>query len=264
MRTVIILLALFTYSLEGEIHNEGEFEIRKELVDTFLSKYVKEARLDSPGVIIANMNEYANILFPYIKKIAISNGLDPVKLTNISQNFLGSSVTLTEGKLNGISTLNRYDDVLVKYKHTLKKLEIEFPILFSDLNFTYHYHLILLLMGPKGNMVGKIHNFEAHLVLSIDFNTYRAQIEELKITNSGFIQLFFEGQGILDVVINILSQFVTVILHPILIAIIEGIIKNVANTIVTDVNDFIDIILHHNSTNITGTFPKIFIKNNNI
>ncbi|KAG5870613.1 hypothetical protein JTB14_028574 [Gonioctena quinquepunctata] len=249
-----------TFEGQGEIHNGKDFEISKELVDEFLSKYEKDLRLDGPGEIIANVDNFTDILFLNIRKFAISHRLKPLTLGDVKENFLASSVELTKGTLNGLSILKRYDNVTVKYKHDLKKLEIDLPIWFSDLHFYYHYHVILLLMGPEGNMMGLIPNFKVHLKLSFDFNTNRAQLEQVKVTNSGFIELFFEG-GILDEVSEILSQFVTVILHPILIGIIERNIKTVANTIVTDVNTFIDGMLHPHTPNITVTFTETFIKN---
>lgn len=62
------------------------------------------------------------------------------------------------------------------------------------------------------------------------------------------ISLTFDGHGIVDSVINILSKFVTAILHPFLESYIESKMKSIAVGIVDEVNIEIDHFLHPNTT----------------
>lgn len=62
------------------------------------------------------------------------------------------------------------------------------------------------------------------------------------------ISLTFDGHGIVDSVINILSKFVTTILHPFLESFIESKLESVADGIVAKVNEDIEHFLHPNTT----------------
>ncbi|KAJ8957615.1 hypothetical protein NQ314_006518 [Rhamnusium bicolor] len=170
--------------------------------------------------------------------------------------FLTASISLSNGLLHGVSTIKRSDDVEVTYSSTARKLELHLPIVFSNLNFTYDYHLIILLIGPKGSMTGKIKNFKMDLRISFDFNTYQAKVESIKTTDTGHVDLIFHGNAILDLVVNILSEFVTTILHPLIVLVIEGIVKSVANEVVDAVNVFIDGVLHPNPETVNAIFKE--------
>ncbi|CAH1117806.1 unnamed protein product [Phaedon cochleariae] len=250
MKTLVLLSAIFACSwatITSPIINEN-IKLNRNMVDSLLVKYAEKASEGDTGVITAVVNNYADRLFQHIQTFAVSHSLDPVYLDDISENFLGSSLTLKNGTLNGISTISRYNDVKVTYQHNTRKLVTEFPLIFSKLNFVYQYHVLVLFIGPKGEMTGNIDNFKANVQLSFDFNTYTAKIEKLTTMDSGHISLTFHGQGLVDLVVNILSEFVTTILHPLLTAIIEGRVKDAASATVNQVNNFIGNLLHPNST----------------
>ncbi|KAG5884351.1 hypothetical protein JTB14_024429 [Gonioctena quinquepunctata] len=251
MKTIFIIFTVLTFSLANVI----EFKIDEDLANEFLQKYEDGLISSDGGEIVAVVNEFTDTLFSHVGPFCVNNKLDPANLSDISQSFLGASIKLSKGLLIGISTLARYDDVEVSYEHSHKTLELSLPILFSDLHFTYHFNVILLLVGPDGDMTGTIKDFKANVKLTFDFNTYTAKLQKLSIPNSGDISLTFQGHGIVDSVINILSKFVTTVIHPILTAFIEGIVKNVALSIVTSVNTFVNETLHPHPADVTTT-PK--------
>ncbi|XP_023018158.2 uncharacterized protein isoform X1 [Leptinotarsa decemlineata] len=255
MKKFVILAAFFTFSFAAEFQENGlEIQLDRDLADTFLSEFEEKLKSNNNGEIIAICNEYADKLFVDIGKFAVSHELDPVPLPDMNEHFLGSSISLSKGHLNGISTIKRYNDVKLSYQHSLKKLTMELPIIFSNLNFTYHYHIILLLVGPEGGMTGKIEKFSIKINMEFDFNTYTAKANDVKTTNSGSVDLTFDGQGIIDWALDIISKFVTTILYPIILGVIEGITKGITNNIVDSVNKLIDAIIHHHSNVTTEAF----------
>ncbi|KAJ8944891.1 hypothetical protein NQ314_009347 [Rhamnusium bicolor] len=143
------------------------------------------------------------------------------------ENFLTASVTLTNGLLHGISTIKRSDDVELIYSSNGRLLELYLPIAFTNLYFTYDYHLIILLIGPRGSLTGKIENFSMDLKLSFDFNTYHAEVESVSTRNTGGI---------------------------------EGIVRSVADEIVDAVNSFLDGVLHPSNEVVNAIFKeKIYL-----
>lgn len=62
------------------------------------------------------------------------------------------------------------------------------------------------------------------------------------------ITLTFEGGEIVAEIMNIMSKFVTAILHPLIEGIIHQIIQTVCVNVVDVVNKVIDHVLHPNST----------------
>ncbi|VEN50336.1 unnamed protein product [Callosobruchus maculatus] len=188
-------------------------------------------------------------VFENVHNFAIKSGLDPTPLQNLSQKFLTEHVTLKHGLLHGISTLKREKSVELKYSHDKKILTIEFPIVFSNLSFTYDYELQLLLVKHTGGMTGLIKDFTMEIVLQFDFNTYQAALLKSSVLKTGSITLTFQ-KHILDIVINILSNFVTLILKPVIVLVIQGIVAAVGGKLVDVVNHVIDHILHPNATQI--------------
>ncbi|KAJ8983129.1 hypothetical protein NQ317_014704 [Molorchus minor] len=224
------------------------FDVDKGLVDIFERKYQKSNELRDDAGITAVVNEFADKIFANIHSYAVLHELDPIALANVSQEFLTASLTLTNGSLHGMSNINRTKDVEITYRSAARECEIYFPIRLSKLQFTYDYHMIILLIGPQGVITGKINNFEMDVKLHFDFKTYHAKVLEVSTKNSGHVDLYFDGNGILDLVVDILSEFVTTILHPLIALVIEGNIKDVANLVVNVVNEAIDNTLFPNSS----------------
>ncbi|KAJ8918301.1 hypothetical protein NQ315_014171 [Exocentrus adspersus] len=253
MKALVFLASVLSLSVAIEIFDVNslnienlEFEIEESFVYEFLEKYDQEVTDDSG--IVAIVNEYADKIFKNIEVFAVKSHLDPLNLTDVENDFLGSSINLTNGHLDGISTIDRADDVVITYHSSEKTLEIYLPIVFSNLNFTYDYHVIILLIGPKGSIVGKIRDFTMDLKLLFDFNTYHATVESVQTTNTGHVSLTFHGNGIVDIVVNTLSEFVTAILQPLVGLVVEDVVKDVANLVIDTVNNAIDSIFGTSST----------------
>ncbi|CAH1999267.1 unnamed protein product [Acanthoscelides obtectus] len=201
------------------------------------------------SIITAIVDEYTDKLFNNVHNFAIKTGLDPTPLQNISQKFLTERVTLNHGFLHGISTLQRLKTAKLEYSHDKRVLTVQFPIVFSNLSFTYDYELTFVLIKHTGGMTGKIKNFTMDLVLQFDFKTYHAALLKASVLRTGSITLTFQ-KNIVDIVLNIMSNFVTLILKPILVVAIQGIVAVVAGKLVTVTNQVIDHLIHPNATQV--------------
>ncbi|XP_074040683.1 uncharacterized protein isoform X2 [Leptinotarsa decemlineata] len=186
------------------------------------------------------------------------NGLEIQLDRDLADTFLSEFEEKLKSNNNGeiIAICNEYADKLfVDIGKFAVSHELD-PVPLPDMNehFTYHYHIILLLVGPEGGMTGKIEKFSIKINMEFDFNTYTAKANDVKTTNSGSVDLTFDGQGIIDWALDIISKFVTTILYPIILGVIEGITKGITNNIVDSVNKLIDAIIHHHSNVTTEAF----------
>ncbi|XP_028139247.2 uncharacterized protein LOC114333557 [Diabrotica virgifera virgifera] len=213
-----------------------------------LVKYEPE-KFDNYGVsgITANMNEYAEKIFFNIGRYALTHGLDPVNIANVTEDFMLASIKFKNGKLHGISTLKRYQDVLANYVHSSRTLIVTLPIEFVDLKFTYDYDVRIFGLGPSGSMDGEIKEFKFYLQFSLDLEHFVLSIKQLKTTDSGHISVQFHG-NITDIIVNILSEFITTFLHPLLQGIIEAIIKLIAGGVVSEINKLLQQLVNPNAT----------------
>ncbi|XP_057663640.1 uncharacterized protein LOC130898389 [Diorhabda carinulata] len=242
---VLIFLFIGTVSL-CQASKLPKYEVNKAVIHLMLHKYVQSLR---GAGITANLNEFAEKLFTNIETYAVANGFDPSPLNNVSANLVLVDVELTNGTLHGISTLDKYDDVLVSYTHDDRTLTITLPITFTKLGFEYNYALHIMGIGPSGTMDGQISKFKFYLELCFDIANLEFSIKELRTTDSGHISVHWHG-NITDIILNILSEFVTTILHPLIQGVIEGIIKTVASRVVDDINQVLYDITHPSNTTI--------------
>ncbi|XP_018579807.1 uncharacterized protein LOC108917602 [Anoplophora glabripennis] len=244
MKVFILLTTVFALSMANEILDVKNMTVKnlkskldKKLVDKILNKY-------EAGEITALINEYSHTVFMNIENYALENNLDPLALDDMKRNFLESSITLTNGRLSGIATIDRADDVTISYSSDARTLEIDLPIIFTNLAFAYDYHVVILLIGPKGSLEGAIHGFRINIKLQFDFNTYHVKVTELTTSNKGHLALTFHGNGVVDVVVNILTEFATTVLQPLIAQIIHKTVTDVGDKVVQVANDAIDDFLN--------------------
>ncbi|CAH1260583.1 unnamed protein product [Diabrotica balteata] len=191
----------------------------------------------------ARINEFVDRICDNFPAFAEKQKLEPIVLQDIKQHFLTASIELTHGKISGLSHVYRDGNVTVTYDHDANIVTLNLPIFFKKISFTYDYHVVVFLVGPKGGLTGSIDNFRLSINLSLDLNTYQAKLNKIKTSNSGHITVKFDGH-LTDAILNILSQFVTTALHPILQGFIEAIVKIASTNVVDSVNKVIDEILH--------------------
>ncbi|XP_030755170.1 uncharacterized protein LOC115881707 [Sitophilus oryzae] len=223
-----------------------ELQINKKILENLLQKLEPlqdELSVGTEGHITAVINDYADQLLENIYTYSVNKGFDTIALDDYDNWFLTASVTLTNGTLGGLTNIQRSDDVVVTYTSSSKLLDVTIPITFKKIYFQYHYHVIVLLIGPEGTMTGKIRDLSMELKLSFDFNEYQATYTKASIKSSGHIDVTFDG-GLVEIVVNILSELATTILHPLIVLVIEGEINNVLGKVVENINESISNILN--------------------
>ncbi|KAJ8944890.1 hypothetical protein NQ314_009346 [Rhamnusium bicolor] len=177
MKIFILLATVLSLSLANQINNVNNldlenltFDLDHELVNEFLVKYDEAEQLGAEAGITAVINKYADKIFANIQNFSVSHELDPVDLGNVSQKFLTASIKLTDGLLYGISSINRTSDVVVTYRSSKKELEIELPIVFSNLNMK-----ILIVLATILSYTFAIENFD---LTSLDFKKARFDLDQ--------------------------------------------------------------------------------------
>ncbi|XP_028139245.1 uncharacterized protein LOC114333556 [Diabrotica virgifera virgifera] len=244
MKSFVIFLFFVAISAAQVQKETKNTEIYERFVKIAVEKLIKslEAQSSDPGI-IAQLNEYAQKLLSSLAKYAVNHDLEPIAIADVAEDFLLANFKLTKGELRGISTIERYDDVYVAYKHTTKTLSLVIPIEFLDLTFMYNYEIHVLGMGPKGEMTADIKKFKFYLSFDFDIPNLKASINTLKVEDCGQISVTVDGNPG-DFIFNLISQFVTTILHPLIQGIIEGIIKSVASQVVDDINEMLYNMTH--------------------
>ncbi|XP_060518497.1 uncharacterized protein LOC132697206 [Cylas formicarius] len=235
MKVVLLLFACIITAHAGYRIPANSADFIKGL----LPKYVYDSKSLTASLLTALVNNAADKLFDNIGVYALSNGLDPIALADVDQTLLGSGVRLTEGSFSGVSSFARNGNVSVTYSPDTKVLTLSLPIKFDKLSFSYKYKVSVVLISYNGVITGTISDVRVDVAVSFDFNTYKAKVESLKMTNTGKIDVTFDS-GITGVVINILSELVTTVLHPLLVQIIQSTVFGVVNDVVDSVNDAID------------------------
>ncbi|KAF7287561.1 hypothetical protein GWI33_005925 [Rhynchophorus ferrugineus] len=243
---VIVSFLCFSSFIEAAKYPIKSFEIDQDefnIVYNQLLPLQDKLAVGDTNEVIAILNNYTDKLLPNIHTFAVDNELDPIKLDDYSNWFLTASITLTNGSIGDFSEIERNGDVKLSYSSESKVLDLVVPIKLNDIYFKYNYHVIILLIGPKGVMTGKIRDLTMEIELEFDFDDYQATCKEADVKSSGHIDVTFDG-GLIEIVVNILSELTTTILHPLLVLIIQGTVKSACNAIVDSINDIINNILN--------------------
>jgi hypothetical protein len=199
----------------------------------------------------AVLNDYADKIFTNLQNLMIHNGFDPLEMPDLHTGFnytliitYYGDLDLTNGWLSDISTMHRGGDVLVEYSSNTRNLEITVPITFNDLMFTYDYAATIMGLGPKGGIDGKITDINIEAKLGFNTETFEATLEEFYITHTGTIHVEFNGNDLIDWLLNLLTDVATVILKEAILLVVEGIVRDGLNTAVDAINDAINGFLN--------------------
>ncbi|CAH2007484.1 unnamed protein product [Acanthoscelides obtectus] len=187
--------------------------------------------------ITAQLNEFADKLIHNFGHLLAKKGFDPAQLPNQTYHFIWT-FNLTEGWLQDLATIARLDDVIASYKSQTRTLNIALPLQFDTLVFSYKYDRHVAL-HHKGTVQGKINKVKIDCQLSYNYATYKVHLDKFDIRDSGRITVHFTGQGPIDWISEALVNSLSLFLHPIILNIIQLVIKKPIGHIVDGVNDAI-------------------------
>ncbi|XP_066258608.1 uncharacterized protein [Euwallacea similis] len=200
------------------------------------------------GVIQADVTQYVLEILKNVQRIMVQDGFDPMHLSDQYVNLLVGYVSATNGSIQHLSTITISNNVFATYSSDTKILELTLPLAFDSLLITYDYHTQALLIGVTGDVNAEISNVKLNLQLGMNFTDLHAFVHKADITNSGTIKCRFTGLGLLDWIIDLLSDTFTTLCHGIIISVIDIVIQVPVELVVGKINEIIDEIFAQNST----------------
>lgn len=112
-------------------------------------------------------------------------------------------MTLSNATLNGLTTMNRTGDAIVRYSSTERKIHLQIPIdlirIYVSIRFTRwkwstewfvfqflsHFHVKILFVGAHGKVKGTVKDFAATINLSFDLKEGLAAVDSVDTKGMG-------------------------------------------------------------------------------
>ncbi|EFA03851.1 uncharacterized protein LOC660232 [Tribolium castaneum] len=227
-----------------------------------LSKTLDKTKSGTEAII----NDYADKIFANLHDLMI-HGFDPIEMPDQHSGFnytliitYHGELDLTHGWLSDISTIHRGGDVVVTYSSNTKYLEVTVPIAFDDMQFTYDYSAKIMGLGPTGGIEGKIAKLTCEVKIGFDVEAIQASLDEFYITNSGHITFHFNGNVLVDWLLNLLTDVTTILLKEVILLVVEGVVRGGLTSAVDAINDAINGFLNP-TTPIPDTTPALMYFN---
>jgi len=162
---------------------------------------------------------------------------DPISLPDASKGFekgvLGvtvhGEVKIYDGFLAGIQTIHRTGDAEMEQSPDMTKLKISAHMGVSNMHGHYRMHAKFMNIGPSAEVSLKVSMVSCELKVNVDMSSGKpkAELEHLDISYIGDIDLYFDGLGPLDWLINPLGGWIiNLIKHKIADA-VEGPLKQI-------------------------------------
>nr|CAI5832111.1 unnamed protein product [Callosobruchus analis] len=151
------------------------------------------------------------------EELLVSKGVGDDGITAELNEFADKLIGNFDGWLQDLATIARLNNVIASYKSQTRTLKIALPLQFDSLAFSYKYdrHAVF---HHKGTVQGKIEKVKIDCQLSYNYATYKVKLDKFDIRDSGFF------------------------LHPIVLDVIQLIVKNPIQHMVDGVNDAISKI----------------------
>ncbi|XP_068967468.1 uncharacterized protein [Bombus flavifrons] len=158
----------------------------------------------------ANINKLFDAMLPMIHKFILKQGLDPMKLEDVSEKLSGliihdRTLSLTNGWLQGLSNVRRANDIILSYQD--ESLTLDATLAFDVLDANYDYLIKDLLITKKGEVHGRLRDMEMRLIIAFDMNNYKIVIPMAKIVKIDKINIIFLD----DPIVNAAAKAITTI-----------------------------------------------------
>ncbi|KYN30253.1 PREDICTED: uncharacterized protein LOC108757811 [Trachymyrmex cornetzi] len=174
----------------------------------------------------ANLDNVIDALLPSVRQFILSNGMDPMQLPNVSTHIfphltgkLKGNLDLKNGWIQNLSLVKRTQHVTATYKD--KRLTIDMNLGFEVMSFNYYYNLKHLLYKRKGDIYGRLHDLDVHVVTTIDLNNYYLLLDSIKFSNVWKFDVQFGG-NLLDPLVNGLTKIIIKVFKNPLLNVIEN------------------------------------------
>ncbi|XP_044746504.1 uncharacterized protein LOC123308044 [Coccinella septempunctata] len=198
-------------------------------------------------VITAIVNSYADKILRNIDQYMAIQKFDPMAMPDISEKFekffVSGEFTLNQGVMTDASTLHRDGACTVSYNKSSEILVVDIPLAFTDLKFKYSYRVKYMKIGPTGTADGQVTNLRMRVVLSADLNTFLMKLNKYDIVNAGKMSLKFHGNLVYDWLLNLMTSASTIAVKPIILTLVEVIVKGTLKSLITTINNLVQEIL---------------------
>ncbi|XP_076254885.1 uncharacterized protein LOC143192931 [Rhynchophorus ferrugineus] len=196
----------------------------------------------------ADVTNFTEQLLTNVRALIIDQGLEPLQLPDEKVNLVVTgNVHLTNGWLTDLSTIWTYDEVQINYSNETKILDVTLPLSFDVLLITYDYKTKIILVTIHGDLKAKVKKVKLNLHLGFNFNTYQAFVDKLDVKKSGTITIEFTGLGLLNWIIDAMSDVLIALFHNLILGIVDSIIQTPVQAVVEDINEIINNFLYPSS-----------------
>ncbi|XP_066247253.1 uncharacterized protein [Euwallacea similis] len=151
-----------------------------------------------------------------------------------------SEIYLTNGHLEDMATVLRYDEISVDHNRDDRILTFRVPLGFSDLEFTYEYETVIHKEKVHGEVEGKIDHIKLDLELVYEAK-HGFAVEGVHIHDRGELEIEFNGHNLDREVIDAIKTVVRTHLGPLVEEITEKHVRSIAEKVIESIDDFI----HH-------------------
>ncbi|ERL87320.1 uncharacterized protein LOC109534779 [Dendroctonus ponderosae] len=230
---------------------EGVAKLKQELIEQFSAVAQGLPTLashNSLGSSEALLNDYLDLVLPDINSAISSAGFDPTSLPDEKINIGIGHVNLSQGNLTKLATIERYHNVTVSYDSDSKKVALEFILRWQDLELIYKFKSKVVLISSTGHVVANVEHLKIHLKLAFDLNLAQVEVQSLDFKHTGDIALTFTGVGVLDYIIDAMSNSFTGIFHNLILDMVKKVAMDPVEEIVEAINQILDNALRPTTT----------------
>ncbi|KAL1513315.1 hypothetical protein ABEB36_002737 [Hypothenemus hampei] len=255
MKTAFLILISATLAYTSQVQlKEGITPQRLPPVD-ISNNIVPSSNYDIEDIrfsgITANVTEYAYKILENIRTLIIRGGLDPLQLSpQYVSLFPVGYMNLTDGWVQDLSTITFSDSVIATYSVDTNILALTLPIEFETLLINYDYHTVITLLSFTGTCDAEISKVKLNLHLGFNFTDFHAFVDKADVKDSGNIIIKFTGLGLLDWIIDAMSDAALLLFHGVILSIVDLFIDKPVDDFVNQLNALIDEILNSTKTTV--------------
>jgi len=177
-----------------------------------------------------NANEFLDHVMDQARpKLAEMDPLNlPEAVAGFEKYILGIKVhgeaKVYDGKLAGIQTLHRTGDAEMTQSEDMTQLKISAHLGMANLHGSYNMHAKFMNLGPTGHASIKVSMVSVEVHVTIDLSSGKPvfNLDHFDINYIGKIDIYFDGLGPLDWIINSLGNWVVNLVKHKIVDAIKG------------------------------------------
>ena len=159
-----------------------------------------------------NINSLVDLMLPRLREYILDKGMDPLKLNNIFQQLPGvvirnRAVSLTNGQLQGLSSINRVGDTIL-ISDDSDVYTVITTLGFDVIDGTYDYLFKDSLINRRGLITGRFVNINVKVVADVNLKGREVVLRTVNIVKVGQMSITFKGH-IIDKVVNLILKHIT-------------------------------------------------------